>query len=224
MFEYIVVDNESKDDSLKILKKYEKEHENMKVLSQKCTMGKGRQISFSHSDGEIIMVIDTDTVYYPIFKDFVNIYLKRYSDVAVQAILCGMFPRDIWIKIGGRRDLNIYEDVDMWIRVWKLDKMRWYPVFLGENLKEAGVQAGKDYLSSRYKKLEKIRRFIRREYDLLRVKEIYKIDLEKMYRENIIDVGLGEMQKTWFRNKPRLGFFQWIAVRGRELLQILRTT
>ena len=44
----------------------------MKVLSQKCTMGRGRQIAFEHSSGDLIMVIDTDTVYYPIFKDFVK--------------------------------------------------------------------------------------------------------------------------------------------------------
>lgn len=222
MFEYIVVDNKSKDDSLNILKNYEKEHENMKVLSQKCTMGRGRQIAFEHSNGELIMVIDTDTLYYPIFKEFADIYLKQYSDVAVQAILCGVFPRDIWIKIGGRRDLNIYEDVDMWIRIWKLGKMRWYPVLMGENLKDADAQAGWDYMSKRYDKLEKIRRFIRREYDLLRVKEIHKIDLEKIYKENIIDMDLGEAQKDWFKNKPKLGLFKWFTVRRREFLQILR--
>ena len=109
-FEYIVVDNKSKDDSFNILKNFNKDHNNMKVLSLKCTMGRGRQIAFEQSNGEFIMVIDTDTVYYPIFKEFVDIYMSQYSDVAVQAILCGIFPRDIWIEIGGRRDLNIYED------------------------------------------------------------------------------------------------------------------
>lgn len=222
MFEYIVVDNKSKDNSLIILKNYEKEHENMKVLSQKCTMGRGRQIAFEHSTGELIMVIDTDTVYNSIFKEFVDIYLKQYSDVAVQAILCGMFPRDIWIEIGGRRDLNIYEDLDMWIRIWKLGKMRWYPVLMGDNLKEAGARASWEYKSSRYGKFEKIRRFIRREYDLIRLKEINKIDIEKIYKENKIDMQLGEMQKEWFKNKPKLGFFKWFTVRRREFLEILR--
>jgi len=222
MFEYIVVDNKSKDDSFNILKNFEKEHENMKVLSQKCTMGWGRQISFEHSTGKFIMVIDTDTVYYPIFKDFVDIYLKKYTDMAIQAFFCGIFPREIWIEIGGRRDLNIYEDLDMWIRIWKLGKMKWYPVYIGENIKEKGAQASFEYKSTRYNKFEKIRRFIRRDYDLLKLKEIHKIELKKMYEENIIDLGLGEMRNEWVKNIPRLGLFKWATVRRRELHKLLR--
>lgn len=222
MFEYIVVDNLSKDDSLAILKEYEKAHENMKVLSQKCTMGHGRQIAFDNSSGEFIMVIDTDTVYFPIFKEFVNLYFENYSEFALQAILCGIFPRDIWVEIGGRRDVNIYEDVDMWVRIWRLGKMRWYPAFMGENLKDAGTQAGQDYMSKRYNRLEKIRRFMRREYDLLRLKDILKTDLEKMYKDNVIDLGLDDPVETWFKNPPKLGFFKWFTMRRREFIRILR--
>jgi hypothetical protein len=194
----------------------------MKVISKRCSMGLGRQIAFEHSNGEYIMVIDTDTIYYPILKDFVNIYMASYSDLAVQAILCGIFPRHIWEEIGGRRDLNIYEDVDMWIRIWKRGEMRWYPVFMGENIKDPGVQAGKDYLSGRYKKFEKVRRFIRREYDLIRTREVGRTDLDTMYRENRIDLELGEIENTWFTNKPKLGLLGWALTRTREFLQILR--
>lgn len=223
LFEYIVVDNRSKDDSYIILKSYEKEHDNMKVLSQKCSMGRGRQISFKHSTGRFIMVIDTDTVYYPIFKEFVEVYLKKYTDFALQGILCGIFPRDIWVEIGGRSDLNIYEDLDMWIRIWKIGKMKWYPVFIGENIKEKDAQASFEYKSTRYNKLEKIRRFIRRDYDLLKLKEIHKIDLKKMYEENIIDMGLGEMEKEWVKNVPRLGPVRFGKTRARELINIIRS-
>lgn len=223
MFEYIMVDNKSKDDSEKILRNFEKEHENMKVLSQKCTMGMGRQIAFEHSSGDLIMVIDTDTVYYPIFKDFVRIYLEKYRDIALQAIYCGIFPREIWEKIGGRRDLNIYEDLDMWIRIWKLGKIKWYPVIIGENIKDASTQASWEYQSSRYGKFEKIRRFMRREYDLLRLKEIHKIELKKMYEENIIDLGLGEMEKAWVKNVPNQSFLRWGKTRGREMYHLLKS-
>jgi glycosyltransferase involved in cell wall biosynthesis len=222
MFEYIVVDNLSKDDSLTILKEYEQNHDNMKVLSQKCTMGRGRQIAFENSSGEFIMVIDTDTVYFPIFKDFVDMYFAQYSQYSLQAILCGIFPRNIWVEIGGRRDVNIYEDVDMWVRIWRLEKMRWYPVFMGENLKDPGTQAGQDYMSKRYNRLEKIRRFVRREYDLLRLKEVLKNDLEKMYKANVVDLGLGDPVEIWFKNPPKLGFFKWFTMRRREFVRILR--
>jgi glycosyltransferase involved in cell wall biosynthesis len=223
MFEYIVVDNKSKDDSEKILREFEKEHDNMKVISQKCTMGRGREIAFEQSSYDLIMVIDTDTVYFPIFKNFIDIYLEKYRDFAVQSIYCGIFPRDIWIEIGGRRDLNIYEDLDMWIRIWKLGKMKWYPVFVGENLKEAGSMGSYEYKSKRYSKFDKIKRFIRREYDILRTKEVHRIDLESMYKGNIIDLGLGEMEETWVRNIPRMGFFRYSKVRGREFLRIMRS-
>jgi glycosyltransferase involved in cell wall biosynthesis len=223
MFEYIVVDNLSGDDSLKIMKEYAKDHPNMTVLSEKCSMGRGRQISFEHSSGEFIMVIDTDTLYFPIFKDFVDIYLKEYSDYALQAILCGIFPRNIWEEIGGRRDLNILEDVDMWVRIWRLGKIKFYPVLMGDNVKDPSAQAGLDFLSQRYKKMDKFKRFIRKEYDLLRLREVTRSDLEKMFRENEIDLEIAEKEKTWFKNIPRRGFFLYANVRRREFMRILRS-
>lgn len=221
-FEYIMVDNFSKDDSPKILREFEKKHDNFKLLSQKCSMGRGREIAFGHSNYDFIIVIDTDTVYFPIFKDFVKIYFEKYSKVALQAIYGGIFPRDVWMKIGGRRDLNIYEDLDMWIRIWKLGKIKWYPVFVGDNIKDAGSQGSWEFKSKRYNKSEKIRRFIRREYDIWRQPKIYKIDLKNMYKENIVDLGLGEMQKEWVENIPKMSFFTWMNVRRREFFQILR--
>jgi glycosyltransferase involved in cell wall biosynthesis len=223
MFEYIVVDNLSSDDSMKILNDYAKDHPNMKVLSEKCSMGKGRQISYEQSQGEFIMVIDTDTVYFPIFKEFVDIYLNEYSGYAMQAILCGIFPRKIWEKIGGRRDLNVYEDVDMWVRIWRLGKMRFYPVLMGENVKDPSTQAGLDFMSQRYKKMEKVKRFVRKEYDLIRLREVTRSDLEKMFRENVVDLELAEPEKTWFKNAPRLGFLRYVNVRRREMMRILRS-
>jgi len=47
-FGYTVVDNISKDRNLDILRRWESENSNMKVLSKRCTMGEGRQISYEH--------------------------------------------------------------------------------------------------------------------------------------------------------------------------------
>ena len=222
-FEYIVTDNKSKDNSLDILRKWEKEHNNMKLFSQKCSMGRGRQISFGHSSGRFIMVVDTDTVYYPIFKDFVDIYFKKYSNIALQALYCGIFPKEVWEEIGGRRDLNVYEDLDMWIRIWKLGKIKWYPVLIGENMKEAGASATWEYKSKRYSKFDKIRRFARREYDLMRLREIHDLNLRKMYEDNILDLNLGEMQPAWVKNVPRQSLLAYGKTRARELYHILRS-
>jgi glycosyltransferase involved in cell wall biosynthesis len=221
MFEYIMVDNLSKDDSPVILKDFEKKHDNFTLISEKCSMGKGREIAFDHSKHDFIMVIDTDTVYFPIFKDFVEIYFERYSDIALQALYCGIFPRDVWIKIGGRGDFNIYEDVDMWIKIWKLGKIKWYPVIIGENIKD--TTASWEYKSKRYGKFEKVLRFVRRDYDLLRLREIHDINLKRMYEDNIVDLGLGEMEPEWIKNVPRMGFKRFSKTRAREFYNILKS-
>lgn len=221
-FEYIVVDNKSKDRSMEILKRWESQESNMKVLSKKCTMGEGRQISFTHSKGEFILVMDTDTVYYPICEKFLNIYLDEYSDVAVQAMFLGVFPRRIWEKIGGRRSLNAFEDVDMWIRIWELGKMRWYPIVMGENVKDEGSDGRYDYLSTRYNKRERITRLLRKEYDLLKTTGLRELDLEKIAQENTIDLGLGELHKDWFGNYPKLTKTDNIKRFGREMKRTLK--
>jgi glycosyltransferase involved in cell wall biosynthesis len=221
-FEYIMVDNFSSDESPKILKDFESKHDNFTLIFKKCTMGMGREIAFEHSKHDYIMVIDTDTVYYPIFKDFVDIYFEKYSDIALQALFCGIFPRKIWEEIGGRGDFNIYEDLDMWIRIWKLGKIKWYPVIIGENIKDSG--ASYEYKSKRYGKFEKIRRLIRRQYDLMRLREIYTINLKKMYKDNIVDLGLGEMQQVWIENVPKQNFIRQNRVMARAIINIIKRT
>jgi glycosyltransferase involved in cell wall biosynthesis len=219
-FEYIVVDNKSKDGSLEILRKWEDQHSNMKVLSKKCTMGEGRQISFGYSNGDFILVLDTDTVYFPESKNLLKIYLENHTDVAVQAMFLGVFPRPIWEQVGGRRSMNAFEDVDMWIRIWELGKMRWYPVLMGENVKEAGGTY--DFLSTRYNKRERITRLLRKEYDLLKTTKIRELDLEKIAKDNTIDLGLGEMRTDWFSNYPKLTRKDNIKRFGREMKRTLK--
>jgi len=218
-FEYIVVDNKSKDNSMEILKEYKKDHKNMLVLSQKCTMGRGRQIAFGHSKGRHIVVVDTDTIYYSKCKDFIEICLEQYPNFAVQAIFCGVFPREIWERIGGRRDMNFKEDFDMWMRIWEMDKMKWYPVSMGENIKEGTASAGMDYLSSRYGKFEKFSRLIRREIDLFKTRRINKYDFSSAYRNNIIDLGLGE-EERWFGEYPDI---PWPVKVTRDIIRILKS-
>jgi glycosyltransferase involved in cell wall biosynthesis len=221
-FEYLVVDNKSRDNSLQILREYEKNHKNMRVFVRKCTMGRGRQLAFEHSSGKYIIVVDTDTVYYPIFARFVDIYFEKYKDYAVQAIYCGIFPRGIWIEIGGRNDLNQQEDLDMWMRIWKIGKMRWYPIFMGENLKDLSAKDSMDYLSERYGRFEKIRRLIRGEYDMLRTSKYQKLDLRKIWMENVVDLGLGKLKNAWFESKPRRSIYQICRSIAKESYKILK--
>src|SRR3989304_5534673 len=135
-FEYIVTDNRSRDSSRQILTEWSNRKPNMKLLTARCTMGEGRQIAFWRSKGTHIMVLDTDVIYSDLLRKFTDVYLANYSDKSVQAIYCGIFPREHWLQAGGRRSLNTNEDVDMWLRILRAASIRWYPVSLGENVKE----------------------------------------------------------------------------------------
>ena len=218
-FEYIVVDNKSKDRSIEILRDNQKKHSNMTVLSEKCTMGKGRQIAFGHSTSSHIVVIDTDTVYSLKCKNFIDICLEKYPDTAIQALLCAVIPRDIWEKVGGRRNLNVNEDFDMWMRIWKIGKMKWCAVSMGENLKDDKASSSADYLSVRYGKFEKFQRLIKREIDLLKTRKYKKYDFKAIYRENLLDLGLG-LEEQWFGEGSKE---LWLVKFGRNIIQILKS-
>src|SRR2546427_216860 len=109
-FEYIVVDNMSKDGSLEILQRRAEREANMKIVLQRSTMGEGRQIAFRHSTGSHVVVLDTDVVYNELLRRLVDVYRDRYQTVSLQAVYCGIFPREQWVRAGGRRSLNTNED------------------------------------------------------------------------------------------------------------------
>jgi len=218
-FEYIVVDGKSKDNSMEILGEYQKNHNNMIVLSDKCSIGRGRQIAFEKSNGKYIVVVDTDTVYLPRCKDFIKICLEKFSDFAVQAIYCGVYPKEVWKESGGRRNMNVKEDVDAWMRIWELGKMKFYPVSMGRNIKEVDRTASMDYLSVRYGKTEKFLRLFMREIDLLKARWYNKYDFFKVYRNNIIDMGLGQHER-WFFEVPKR---PWPVKVTRDVIRILKS-
>ena len=218
-FEYLVVDNKSKDGSERILRHWESAHSNMHVWVRRCTMGRGRQIAFERSRGEYIIVLDTDVVYSPALADFLTRYLTRTPELAVQALYCGVFPRALWSEAGGRRSLNTHEDLDMWVRASRTGRMRWYPFPLGRNVKEVDASAGQDFLSARYSRAERVRRLLRRHYDLLKTRTLSSFDLVAMYEQNLVDFGLGPTFDRWFENRPQLPLLRRCALVVRELRQ-----
>ena len=124
--------------------------------------------------------------------------MEKYTGFAVQAVYCGIYPREIWSNVGGMGNFNFGEDLELWIKIWKINKMRWYPVEMGENIKEEWAKDSWDFLSMRYNKLEKIMRLLRREYDSLRLKKFEELDLMDIWKSNSIDLGLGDLKSTWF--------------------------
>ena len=222
-FEYIVVDSKSNDKSMEVLRKYASSHKNMTVLQKRCTRGIGRQIAFRKSKGDYILQVDTDTVYYPIWKKFLYKCLESYPDLAVQAIFSGIYPRKVMEEVGGWRNFQWGDDLDLWIRVWKIGKMRFYPVAVGENVKEEEAESYMDALSSRYgSKIEKSIRMLRTELDRWKLHKVRELDLPKILEENGVDFGFGE-ERSWLHQSPRVTLRAWVMGVLRKEKIILRS-
>lgn len=204
-FEYAVVDNRSKDGTFEALKRAEAERQNITVVSMRCSRGVGRQRAAMLARADTILTLDTDTVYYPTLRSLVGAYLATYSPegYAVQAIYAGLYPRQLWSDVGGMRDLNYGEDLDLWMRIAALGRMRWYPAPMGANIKNPNHQDSQDFLSPRYDRLEQFYRLFRRELDIWKLRRYYQLDLESIRQQNSIDLGLGEQRNRWFGPGPR---------------------
>ncbi len=218
-FEYIVVDNRSEDGSRRILEDWRSHHSNMRTRYQRCTMGEGRQIAFGLSAGYRILVLDTDVVYADLLRRFVDCCIDHCPDLSVQAIWGAMFVRDQWDRVGGRRSLNTNEDADMWLRVHRLGTMRWYPVRLGDNLKEVAAWGRADHLSARYSPNVRILRLLRREWDLWKTREVERTDLGALIEANTIDLGIAPALHGWPQNRSRRSGPPRIVMLARELKQ-----
>lgn len=221
-FEYIVVDNKSTDGSWKILEDRSCRFSNLQPRRDRCTMGEGRQLAFLQSKGEYIMVVDTDVVYSNLLRRFADAYFDRFSQLSVQAIFCGIFPRQQWESVGGRRSLNTNEDVDMWMRLWLLGCIRWYPVELGQHFKEPWAEGSSDFRSDRYPKREKLFRLLRREWDLMNTRRWARLDLPRIISDNTINVGIAQPPGSWPVNRVPQSRTGHAVELARELKSLVR--
>jgi glycosyltransferase involved in cell wall biosynthesis len=222
-FEYIVVDNMSRDRSWEILADWRTANPNFQLLSKRCTMGEGRQVAFLRSTGRLILVLDTDVVYDPLLRQFVDRCLASNFPFAIQALFCGVFPRGLWNRVGGRRSLNTNEDVDMWIRLWRIGMIKWYSVPMGTNLKEPNASGSYDYLSGRYTHSERTLRLLRREWDLFKTRSLQKVDLKEIIHANAVDLDLGREIRPWPQNRSRQTAAEHVIEFVRQAKQAIRT-
>src|SRR2546423_8986119 len=96
------------------------------------------------------------------------------------------------------RELNFAEALDLWIRIWRLGRMRGTPVFMGENKKPIEERDANDVLSHRYSRHHRLSRVLRREIDFWRTREYARLDLGSILKTDVVDIGLGELQSVWF--------------------------
>ncbi len=126
-FEIVVSDNCSTDGSLEILKEYAKKDQ-IKLIVQSSTRGKGRQIAFQNSIGDYILSgIDTDDVINPILKDVLRLYHLEHEGYMLSFRTFHIIPRYLVNTIGGWKDLQWGEDVDFIKRVEELKRVHYFP-------------------------------------------------------------------------------------------------
>ena len=221
-FEYVLVDNYSTDTSPRILARWASDHSNFFWIQKRSTMGRGREIAATMSHSPFLLVVDTDTVYLPILRTFVSRAIQGWPKHAVQAIYAGVFPRFLWRVAGGRSNLNTGEDFEMWMRLWRLGRIRWYPVKMGTNIKEAWARDSEDYLSHRYRRRERIWRMIRSEFDHLHLRKYERLELSKIWKSNSIDLGQGPLESSWFGEDPPATLFHRLRHDAKATIEILR--
>jgi glycosyltransferase involved in cell wall biosynthesis len=139
-FEIVVVDQGSTDGSLQILQHLASEGKIRLFNQSRHNRGAGRQFAFKNANGRyIISNLDLDDVFLPFLKDFVKEYHASYEGSVVRVKrsngdFCGVtiFPRSALEAIGGWRDLNWFEDLDVWERCRRAGKFVEisFPVFV----------------------------------------------------------------------------------------------
>jgi glycosyltransferase involved in cell wall biosynthesis len=144
-YEVVVVDNFSADGTFEVLQEFEKSH-HVRVIRRRCSRGLGRQIALENASGDYVIAnLDLDDVFLPVLTRFVSLYhdkaegnLMAIFNVAsttqdpwVQNITIG--PRALISSLGGWRDLNIYEDWDIWSRAQRAQKYVWTRLKFAEN-------------------------------------------------------------------------------------------
>jgi glycosyltransferase involved in cell wall biosynthesis len=111
-FEIVVCDNCSNDGSKEILQGFA-EKGRIKLIVERSSRGKGRQIAFNNSTGKyIISGLDTDDKLKQDFQIFLKIYHRYYEGEMLSAKTIHIIPRKLVGEIGGWRDLKYGEDVD----------------------------------------------------------------------------------------------------------------
>jgi glycosyltransferase involved in cell wall biosynthesis len=120
-YEVVVVDSESNDGSLDVLREYAKTGL-IKLIIRKCSRGRGRQIAFENSTGTYVIAnVDMDDILFPRLAELLQLYhtksegkLLMVTSPDVQGYWGSapvtIIPRELVIQLGGWRDLMIAED------------------------------------------------------------------------------------------------------------------
>ncbi len=135
-FEYqiVIVDNYSNDSTFEILQRYKASNFPLNIIQHKCYRGRGRQLAYKLSKGKNIVYFDTDCYYdtkklSQLLTGYVNWKYKDEKSLLGFGIL-QIHPRDVIEKVGGWRNLNRAEDIDLIAREFVVGLARSFPVIV----------------------------------------------------------------------------------------------
>lgn len=131
--ELIVCDSLSTDGTPDAIREFQPFFKRLKVISRRCSRGKGRQIAFDHSSGSYVIQFDLDAIYN---EGLVRLFEWHKKAKPNYAIIAGnsIYPRTLIERVGGWRDLNWSEDLDLWIRLTLTGKCKWYAYETNNNI------------------------------------------------------------------------------------------
>lgn len=172
-FEVIVVDNFSNDGSLRVLREYA-DLGKIKLIQKKCSRGKGRQTALEHASGTYVIAnMDMDDTYKPKLRSLLQIYHQISEGKVLMVVSSFAFalrsgwlpnitlgPKRLIQELGGWRDLQWWEDWELWARAAKAGKFCHIQFDIHDEVNLHAEREGT---------LKKIRRRYGRYRDLLRV-------------------------------------------------------
>jgi glycosyltransferase involved in cell wall biosynthesis len=93
LFEIIIIDDGSKDNTWNFLKEFSKKYKFLNIFTQKNSgPAKARNLGIKNSRGEIIFFVDDDVLVHP---DFINKSLKWYKNKKVWGVGGNVFPEKL---------------------------------------------------------------------------------------------------------------------------------
>ncbi len=113
-WEIVVVDNYSIDGTYEILCKL-RERFPIKVVREKCSRGKGRDLALRLSNGYYVMYVDFDMELKNDAFKLIEYYIRNIDNYTIYMPF-GFTTRMLALKIGGWRDLNHGEDTEFFAR------------------------------------------------------------------------------------------------------------
>jgi glycosyltransferase involved in cell wall biosynthesis len=153
-YEIVIVDSKSTDESPILAEEFIRKSDiKFKIISKKCSRGRGRQLALENSTGEYILAqIDMDDVLAPrAISSAVNLYHKYYEGMYAWFHGLSICTRDLLKEVGGWEDLQWREDRLLWFRMAQINKLVLVPFELRTYVDPSGTRLGKRSMQERIK-------------------------------------------------------------------------